>query len=232
MNKEEIVNIYIKYKFFLFPFLIVMACILVGFFVIYPQWSRIIADQDRIAALDKKTSLLESKARKLDSLDEKDIKEKLAVALKVLPAESDFATTLGLIQNLANQYQFIIVNFQTSQSGGKENLKLTEYSISLDLIGPRDLMKKFIDSINENFRLMRTARLEINIPSSKDEVTANITVDAFFSQIPQSLGSVDAPVPEISNDDERLMTELASQQPYVAPTTVSGGPKGKTNPFD
>ena len=232
MNKEEFLNIYIKYKFFLFPFLIVIASLMVGFFIIYPQWRRIIADQDRIAALDKKTVLLEGKARTLDSIDEADLKEKLVVALKVLPAESDFANTLGIIENLANQYQFIIINFQTSQPGGKESLKLTEYAISLDLLGPRDLVKKFIDSINENFRLMRTGRIEINIPPLRDEATANITVAAFFSQIPESLGSIDASLPEISDEDEQLISDLANRQPFVAPAPSSGGPTGKPNPFE
>lgn len=232
MNKQELIEIYTKYKFFFLLFIIVVSSIILTFFVIYPQVQKLISDQDQIRELNKKTTLLEDKAQKLDSINEDDLKEKLAVALRALPAETDFAQALGMIQTLANSYQFIIVNFQTSLSTEKEGLKLTNYSVNLDLVGPKILVQRFVDSINENFRLMRTVSLQINVTGKKEEATTVVSVDIFYSRVPATVGAIDAPLPEISNSDEEFISELARSQPVVEAQPILTGPRGKANPFE
>lgn len=232
MNKKELIDSYNKYKFFFFPFIITISSIMLTFFVIYPQIQKLISDQDKIRELNKKTTLLENKAQKLDSINEDDLKEKLAVALRALPIETDFAIALGMIQTLTSNYQFIIVNFQTSLSSEKEALKLTNYSVNLDLIGPKALVQRFIDSINENFRLMRTISLQINVTGKEDEATALVSVDIFYSRVPSTIGAVDVPIPEITDEDEEFISELARSQPVVETQPILTGPRGKANPFE
>lgn len=231
MNKEGIINIYSKYKFFLFPLIIVIVTISIGYFVIYPQIGNVLSSQDKISEINRKTTSLNEKVKKLEKLDEEDLKDNLAVALKTLPQEADFANTLGIIQTLAAQYQFIIVNFQTSRNDDK-SLKLSSYGVSLDLLGPKDLVERFIDSINTNFRLMRTGRLEINTPAGSEEATTLITVDVYFSSIPTTIGAVDAPLAELTQDDEERLSELSRSQPVVVEELIPQGPRGKPNPFE
>lgn len=232
MNKEIFLNIYSKYQFFLFPFFVVVPTILIGYFMLYPQLGRLLSSQDQIASVNKKAVLLNEKIRKLKSVDEEQIKQNLAVTLQALPQDVDFANSLGIIQNLANQYQFAMINFQTSKATDSKSLKLSSYTLSLDLLGPKDLVKRFVDSINSNFRLMKMAHLEINIPPGRDEATALVTVEVFSSQIPTSIGTVDTPLPEITKDDKDLLEQLASSRPIVIEEVFSQGPRGKANPFE
>lgn len=232
MHKQELVEIYSKYKFFLFPFIVVISSIVLTFFVIYPQAQRLISDQDKLQEISKKTAFLEGKAQKLESIDEDDLKEKLAVVLQTLPVEADFAKALGLIQTLASNYQFVIVNFQTSQPSEKEALKLANYSVNLNLLGPKALVQRLIDSINENFRLMRIVNMQISFAGKEDETTTVLSVDVFYSQIPSVVGAVDASLPEISTKDEEFISELAKLQPAVETQAIPEGLKGKANPFE
>jgi len=232
VNKEIFLNTYSKYQFFLFPFFVVIPTILIGYFVLYPQLTRLLSSQNQIASVNKKTVLLNEKILKLKGVDEEQIKQDLAVTLQVLPQDVDFANSLGIIQNLANQYQFLMINFQTSKLTDSKSLKLSSYTLSLDLLGPKSLLKRFVDSINSNFRLMKVARLEINTPPARDEATALITVEVFSSQIPTSIGTAETPLPEITKDDEELLDKLASTRPIVIEEVIPQGPRGKTNPFE
>lgn len=232
MNKQQLIEVYVKYKFFPFSSIVIVFSIILTFFVIYPQIQKLISDQDKIRELNRKTTLLEDKAQKLEGLDEDDLKEKLAVALRTLPVETDFANALGMIQTLANTYQFIIVNFHTSLSSEKEALKLTSYSIGLDLIGPKALVQRFIDSINENSRLMRTIYIQTDLAGKENEASIVLSVDVFYSMIPSTIGAVDAPVVEISTKDQELISELARSQPAAEVQPILTGPRGKANPFE
>lgn len=231
MNKETIIGVYSKYKFFLFPTIIVLVTVLLGFFVIFPQIGNLTSSQDKISEINKKTLVLNEKVKKLERIDENELKDKLAVVLKTLPQESDFANTLGIIQNLAAQYQFIIVNFQTSR-GDDKSLKLATYGVSLDLLGPKDLVEGFINSINTNFRLMKTGRLELNFPQGRDDATVLLNVEVFYSVLPTTIGAVDTPISELTNQDEELLQKLSSSQPTIIEEFFPTGPIGKPNPFE
>lgn len=231
MNKEGFINIYSKYKLILFPAVIVIVTILIGYFVLFPQIGNLISSQDKITEISRKVKVLNEKVKKLESLDEQDLKDKLAIVLNTLPQEADFAKTLSIIQTLAVQYQFIIVSFQTGRSDDK-SLKLASYGVSLDLSGPKDQVERFIESINTNFRMMRTGRLDINIPQGGNDATTTLSVDVYFSQIPTSIGAVDAPLAELTNQDEELINELESSQPIIAEEFIPLGPRGKPNPFE
>lgn len=232
MNKQELMESYSKYKFFLFPFIVVISSIILSFFVIYPQIRKLISDQDKLQEINKKTALLENKAQKLNSINEDDLKEKLVVVLKTLPSETDFANALGMIQTLATSYQFTIINFQTSLPSEHEAIKLTNYSVNLDLSGPQALVQKFIDNINENFRLMRSISIQTSITGKKDEAETVLSVDIFYSRIPSTVGAVDAPLPEISTKDEELISDLVRSQPTTEIQPQLTGPRGKANPFE
>lgn len=232
MNKQQLFEIYSKYRLFPFSTIVLVFSIILTIFVIYPQIQKLISDQDKIRELNRKTSLLENKVQRLESLDEDDLKEKLAIALRTLPVEADFANALGMIQTLANTYQFIIISFQTSLSSEKEGLKLTNYSINLDLVGPKVLVQRFIDSINENFRLMRTIYIQTDVIGKENEASTVLSVDIFYSQVPSTIGAVDAPIPEITDKDEEFISELVRSQPAAEVQPILTGPRGKANPFE
>lgn len=232
MHKEDIINLYTRYKLFLTPFIVVVSAIFIVYFIIYPQAEKIISLEDKISQMNKKKILLEEKIQKLQKLDEFDLKGKLNIVINTLPSDRDFANVLGLIQNLVSDYRLTLENFQT-QSSEEKSAKVSSYSVNLGLKGPRSLVKGFIDSINSSFRLMRTNTISLTITPDENETSLGMTVNVFYSVIPASVGAVDSPLSELSSQDENLIQEIAGQQQlYVEVSSTPSGPRGKINPFE
>lgn len=232
MHKEDLAKTYNKYKLVLFPLMVIISAIVLGYFVFYPQIEKLMANQDKISNINKKIQILEKKAQQLENLDENDLKDKLEVALRSLPAEADFANVLAIVQNLAAENQFEIVNFQTGNPGEGASQKVAEYSVNLDLKGPAEFAKGFIDSLNGSFRMMRTSSIGISVSSTENNITSAVTLNIYYSAIPTSIGGVDTPINELSKEDEDLIGDLTNLQPVFATQEAPTGPRGKTNPFE
>ncbi|MBI2020287.1 type 4a pilus biogenesis protein PilO [Candidatus Daviesbacteria bacterium] len=229
MNKEALGKFYYAYRLYIFPLVIGLSCIILIILVIYPQISKLISNRKVEGELKDKTILLEAKAEQLESFDAQALSKRVDYVLSSYPAEKDFATTVGLIPQIAANSGFSVtsLNFASSSSEGEKN-----YRVSLDVIGPGSLIDTFVSDIESSARLMRVSNLEISAGRSGDEINATIGIDVLYSSLPAEFGTVDTPLPEFSAKDEDVIAKLAQTAPAVATVFISSGPKGKTNPFE
>lgn len=230
MKKETILKFYSTYKLYIFPVAVLVSCLILIVFVIYPQLVSLISNNKISAELQKKMDFLEVKAQTLVEYDEVDLSSKLDYALSYFPADKDFVNALGLLQSITSQSSFAILSFalgtQTEVKGAQG------YSIKLEVKGAKALLPNLLSGIESSNRVMRVATLEVkSLPDGSTD--AFLGIDVLYSSAPQTFGSADSSLPTLTEEDEQLLAKLAREgviqrQPAVTTPTV---PLGKSDPF-
>lgn len=229
MKKEDILKFYKDYKLFIFPSVVALSSLTLIIFVIYPQVTKLISNQKIEEELFNKSGLLITKAEALEGFDEQDLSTKVNYALNSYPSEKDFGNTLGLLQTISSQSGFSVGSLALAgNSTAKGNTQ--SYSLKMELTGSKNLLPVLIGNIEGSNRLMKVTTIEV---SSRDSgVVVALGIDVLYSPIPDVFGSIDSPLPELSQTDEQLLVKLATVAPQSTSAIISSGPRGKENPFE
>ncbi len=234
MNKEVIAKFYLTYRLYIFPATVAFSCLILIIFVIYPQMIKLIGDQKVESDFKFRANFLESKIQALESYDETDLSRKINYALNVYPAERDFGNALGLLQGIVSQTGFNIVSLNFGESSTKQ-VNSQSYALKMEASGARSLLSVLLSNIESANRLMKVSNVEISGSGDQQSVNVVLGIDILYASIPGSFGSVDSPLPEISQKDEELITRLSAFFPVtvdVSQTPTIIGPRGKSNPFE
>lgn len=236
MKKEDILKFYSKYKLFIFPISVAFSSLLLIGLVILPQTIKLIANQKTGSEMSSKSQFLEAKAQELEIIDEEDLSKKVEYALNIYPADRDFGNAVGVIQRISTQTGFNIVSLNVGGSsikGGAQN-----YTITLQLVGSKSLIPTILNALENGPRLMKVESIAISQSAGTQGVEINLGLNVLFSPIPQNFGTVDSPLPQLSQKEERLLVKLAGAQEKTGIIQSKGeefvpaSPKGKANPFE
>ena len=232
MKKETIIKFYQRYKIFIFPGVVTLSSLFLIVFAIYPQTSKLIANQKTQGELVNKSQFLETKAQDLENYDEGDLSRKVDFALNSYPSEKDFGNTIGLLQTVTAQSGFNIVSL-VLDSGGSSNLaSIQSFQVKVELTGTKALLAVLLQNLEGSNRLMRVSSVEISATSDSQKIDAAIVISVLYSPIPSSFGTIDSPLPQLSQKDEELITKLARVGSVSQPSIGATGPRGKINPFE
>lgn len=232
--KKELVKFYITYKLFIFPAIVALSCLILIFFVIYPQTSQLFSNQKSQGEFLKRSEILEAKAQSLEQYDSRDLELKVNYALGAFPADKDFATVVGLLQSITARSGFSINSLNLGSGGGKVQ-NAESYTIKLDLIGSKSLLQALISNIESSPRLMRVASLETTVGRDAQSSTVSLDLEILYAPAPKEFGTIDSPLPDLSEKDEELLSRIARVGEVVSlvqPEAVQLGPRGKANPFE
>lgn len=234
MNKETVGKFYLTYRLYIFPSVVAFSCLILIIFVIFPQMIKIIGNQKAESDFKFRANFLESKIQALESYDETDLQRKVRYALNVYPPERDFGDALGLLQGIVSQSGFNIVSANFGDSSTKQGGSQS-YALKMEIAGVRSLLSVLLSNIESANRLMKVSSMEISGSGDQQSVNVVLGIDILYASIPGSFGSVDSPLPELSEKDEELIARLSAFFPAtvdVSQTPVTLGPRGKPNPFE
>ncbi len=234
MKKELLLKFYSKYKQIIFPVAVALSSLILIALVILPQTIKLISNQKTGSELLTKSQFLEVKAQSLETLDLEDLSKKVQYALNVYPPDRDFGNVLGIIQNLTNKAGFTMLAFNL---GGSAKDSAQNYGITIQLVGPRQLIPAMLQALENEPRLMRVESIEINKGLEGDGVELSLGVAVLYSPLPQNLGTVDSILPELSQKEEEILIRLATTGEQVGITvleseTIPATGRGKANPFE
>lgn len=232
--KKELVKFYITYKLFIFPAIVGLSCLILIVFVIYPQTSKLLNNQKAQGEFLKKSKILEAKAQTLEQLNSQDLELKVNYALGAFPTDKDFATVVGLLQSITLKSGFNINSLSLGTGAGKVK-NAESYTVRLNLIGPKIQVPVLISNIEGSPRMMRVGSLETTVGRDDQSSTISLDLDILYAPAPKEFGTLDSPLPSLSEKDEELLSRIARTGEAVAvvqPGTVQLGPRGKANPFE
>jgi len=232
MNKEALQEFYQKNKIIIFPVLVAISSLILIVLIIYPQISGLINTNSTLLQVKQKSGFLEVKAQELQSLDEVQLQKDLGVALNALPSNQDYLEVINIIQGLLNQNAFSLQTLQFGQ--GDNTAGKPSFIVKMEISGPKSALNQLLTSMESTYRPMRLASIETNSPKQgSSTINATVAVNVFYSPLPTTLGSVEAPLPILSDRDQELVTTLAKSVSLVAVGNVSVSVlRGKTDPFE
>ena len=228
-----------EYKLFIYPAVVGLASLVLIIFLIIPQIKNLLANQGNLNEEQKRLNLLDVKAKELEALDTSNINGKLLLTLSALPVDKDLPTIIGVLRNTANQSGIILQSIHFSQKGDKS------YIVGADLVGTTSSLGVFLEMIEKSPRVMRVLSIDSGGGGAGNTITASVSIEVFYPPGPKSLGSVDAPLPKLSDKDQVILSNL-SKTPVTSLISVASGsatpvslapaavpiPAGKDNPFE
>lgn len=234
MRKEDFLRFYQSYRMYIFPIIVTLSGIILIVFIIFPQTMKLLTNQSAKNGFISKSKFLESKVLALESYDVNDLNLKLNYALDSFPEDKDFATAVGLLQDLSTKNGFNIEALVVGVSPAT-NASIQSYNIKLEIIGPLTSLKDLLKGIEGTSRIMRVNNFEITKGRDLKLISIVINVEILYSAPPKDFGSVDSPLPELSKVDQEVLARLARTAPAVGQTQTTTqplGPRGKANPFE
>lgn len=229
-----IFKFYQSYRFYIFPIIVALSSLFLTMFVIYPQTVKLIEGQKTVGDLTDKTNFLGTKVAALETYDSEDLSRKVKFALQAYPADKDIGNILGLLQQLVAESGFTVTSISLG-SGGKTGSS-DSFAVTLEVKGSRILLQSLLNNLDNSPRLIRLSSIEVS-SNQTEAVNASLVVEILYGNLPQSFGTVDSAVTELSQKDEELLSSLERATLERTSKTTEGtsaieSPKGKSNPFE
>lgn len=234
MKREDLLKFYLKYRFYFFPAAVVLSSLFLIVFAIYPQTVKLINNQKTANDLISKSNFLETKVVALEGYNEKDLSQKVGYALEVFPPDKEVLNVLGLVQNLAARFGFNITSISFGNSSNKA-ASTNSYTVKLEVKGARVLFQTLLDNLENSPRLVKISSIDISSNQVSQSISATLEIEVLYAQLPQSFGTIDSPLPQMSQRDEELIATLVKNRVTVSsPESESSqsSPRGKSNPFE
>lgn len=237
---KETLKFYQKYKIIIFPTIVAFCSLILLMVIILPQTIKLLDNQSLEKDILKKSEFLEAKAQTLASYDTQDLSSKVNYALNSFPSDKDFATAVGVIQDLTGKLGFTISSLTLAPDSALEDTDTESYGINLSLSGSIGSLQDLLNGIESSHRLMRVRSVESSVKNEENVTTVFLTIAVLFSPTSSSLNP-DAPLPDLSQTDQEVLAQLAQISPPVSisapspvgPSSPSQLPaRGKPNPFE
>ena len=234
MKKADLIKFYSIHKTQIFTVIVALSSLFLIIFVIYPQVGQLISNQEAMGNLSRRSKLLETKVTALQSYDIEDLSYKLGIILATLPSDKDIANVLGLLQQLTAKSGFIAnsISFVRSMS---EAANSSKFEVKLEIIGSKNDFQTLLDNLENSSRLFRINHIEVSSRRDSQILESSLGVEALYGGLPKDFGGVDSPLPEFSQEDDKLILRLEElRQTALTSSTYSAiqSPRGKSNPFE
>ncbi len=232
MKKETIIKFYSLYKLYIFPGIVTLSCLFLVVFAIYPQMSKFITSQKVEGNLLTKSKFLVDKVQALESYSGEDLSRKVEFALASYPVEKDLGNVIGTLQQLIVKSGFNIVSFSVGNSATEQGS--LSFGVKLEVKGSRALFPTLLSNLENSSRLMRVIAIETSSNNTSSVMDVSLSLAVLYSLPPKDFGSIDSPIPKLSQKDEELITRLAGNGTIsnISSTTTTSVPRGKVNPFE
>ncbi|OGE12661.1 hypothetical protein A3G14_00285 [Candidatus Curtissbacteria bacterium RIFCSPLOWO2_12_FULL_38_9] len=224
----------------------IIISILIAVLIIWPKINEILelkADNEQLAG---RATILEQKAEILANLNQSELEDQLAAAELLLPSDNNVFGLLRQIEDSASATGVLLTKIE-AVTGTFGSAKTIRAPVSAKSTGGGDsprvevrlsLTSEYQSLLEFLARLYSFSRVvsidSIGITAGREESTqlsTSFSVNAHWRELPQSLGSIEAPVEELTSKEEELLRNVQSPETFVAPT-VPSVPTGRGNPFD
>lgn len=232
---QQIIRLYQTNKLFLFPAIVAISSLILIIFVIYPQAVKLITTKKVEGDIFNKSQFLASKAQALENYDVTDLNNQVYFALGFYPTDREVVSILGLLQKITSATGFSTLSM--SLGGGLnqgEKNQYQSYSVKLELSGSAQFLPILLSNLEASQRLMRVSSLDVTLGKDPKEASISLVVDVLYASPPTDLGTIDSPLPSLSEKDQEIIAKITRMgiQPTPGQPSTNLGPRGKANPFE
>lgn len=200
--------LYRKYKQFLLPMGVILACIVLFIFVIIPQFQNLLDNQKQAKIESEKLLVLKNNLNLLTNLNESQVDSQLKVVSRALPPEKDFGGILNAISYSANKAGVSLGDFQF-QVGEitKPPLNVSSFpslEIKLAINGGTEGVLRFLNELYKSVPLSEA--ISIKASNTVSEITAIF----YYKPFPPLTISESSPMSPISSQSLSIIGNISS----------------------
>lgn len=225
---------YQKNKKFIIPSLSIGICLLLIIFVVVPQIKSTLENRKKAENLTTQVAALNNKLKTLNSIDEKQYQEYSNISLVVLPKDQDIPGAIGALMNLLKSNQIGLKNIGFTNPRTSPSGRTSTYNIKLELEAEIQDAKKLVTDIKLSPRLFRLADIELILPKVGSKTQINLSLTAYFQDLPANLGNVEQKLDLVNVQDFQLLANIKNSSQFFPQTDFEAAPNiatGKEDPF-
>jgi Tfp pilus assembly protein PilO len=209
--------------------------------------------QRRVQAIQ--VGALQQKLTVLQSMDEGKLRQDLQMLLSAVPSDKSLGTVFSTVDGLSTQTGLSIDSFSITKPGSlstasAQQLTVDEQAVGSNIVpvsihftGTLDQIRTFLTSAVLVRRFLRIRSIDINLrqgnsapvaSSSGTMASVSMTIDAFYSPIPSSIGSVSQAIDGLKTSDTDIIAKVAAIQLITPPSAGLSLPSStglKPDPF-
>lgn len=201
--------LYTRYKSFILPVVIILACILLFFSIISPQIQSVLSQKEQQNIEEAKLSILKNNYLLLSNMDQAELDSNYKLLVGVLPSTKDFAGIINSISANAASSGVSIGDFHFSV-GNVTNLSdgssFPSIQIDLNILGSLPSTINYIDKLYKSSPLAEVTSIQAN------EGSAIIAVKFFYKAYPQTTISDETTIIPFSAAEKNLIATLLTWQ--------------------
>lgn len=219
----------LDYRKLAFPVVSVLVSAVVIFLVVLPQIIQLINNQKILNDLNTQVDNLDSKIAALSSISTPEYETNLNIVTKALPGSKDYIDSTPYIQDAIDKSKVQLTGLSFSESPATG--ALSAYQIKVDITGNLLQLNQFLSQINRSVRVIRVSKIDITSGSSGGDLSATISILAYYSAVKKPNLSISQPVINLSEQEQSELIKLDKSlktQDVKTPT----GQVGRSDPFN
>lgn len=226
-----------KAREILLPTLVIIVTFFLTVKFLLPKVTQIPEFHRRLKKNEAQVLSLEKKATFLKEQKEGALFTDFEKVEHLLPREKDVAALFICLEHLKEDSN---VSFESldlkpgllgTASAEVKSKQRNEFEVKISIVGPYDNLVKFSEKIENAAPLTSAKRAEINFKSGKDEVKANLLLQAHYLILKEEPLNIEKPLPELSSSLAKTLEKIRGFDVFKYATSLPEEKIGKENPF-
>lgn len=195
--------------------------------------------------LSDEVFLLTKKASLLKSVDENEIRRNVNTLLTAVPSDKSLTTVLNTLDSVTVQTGVAAGSFSLAKPGSlasesAKRLSADEKAVGSNILpftvsvqGSFEKIQAFLAMSTAVRRLLGVRTFSVSFTGA-DTVSANVAMDAYYSPVSSSIGSVSHPVTMITNEENEIIGKVSAMPIHTLSSYTPLPPAAagvKTDPF-
>lgn len=237
----------------------ILIAVIVLVLVIWPKFTQALAIRAENQQLAVKVEVMGTKVQVLELLDRNELVEQLGDAERLLPSDKAVFSHIRQIEAVASAAGVILSKVdvapgvlsgesagalppptaQGAAPGGapQDALEGAKVQVKISLTSDYKSLVTFLEQIMTLSRVSAVRDLTIASASATGEVAplrTTMALDAYFRPLPKELGSIEAPVEVLTQEEEKILASVRAAaiiSPVATSSAVVAVPTGRTDLF-
>src|SRR3990167_3250494 len=241
----------VKYSSLAVSAVSILVSLLILFLVVWPKLSETLQIKNSNSELTQKADSLKQKAGILSRLDQAELEKQVVASEQLLPSDKNVFLLISQIERAAassgvllNRVESTPGSLDTASGGASVNPAapsegvqteiVPSIKVSVSLTSGYSLLLQFLNNVLAIPRAVSITDLSVSSATSEgsSQLKVSLSIVAYFKQLPTDLGSIEAPVAELTQSEKERLKKIIDTGLATAPSvSVPQVPVGRADIF-
>ena len=206
---NNLLILYRHYKDYFLPIGVILACVLVVFWVVIPQFQQYLGSQQELQTQMQKLEVLKTNYNFLSNLDNSQSNAELTALTFALPSGKDFAGMMNAVSYASAKTGVLVGDFQFSLGSlsGVSTQETSAYpsiKIDINLVGNTQAIVKFVQELYKTAPASEVTSVKVNGGA------ASVSILFYYKPFLSQTVDDSAPITILSSQDQALIKNVTA----------------------